>query len=195
METRKFPPENLSGRHVDLRPIRFEDLDGLAESGKGVDWSWMFASLQDRGTMKGWIAERIGDMEAGTTSTFAVILKSSGKIVGSTSFLDIRGKDRGLEIGRTWYSPSVQGTCVNPECKYLLLHYAFSDWGAIRVQLKTDHMNVHSQNAIKKLGATYEGELRNHMIRHDGTVRHTRLYSITIEEWPGIKKSLEERLK
>jgi RimJ/RimL family protein N-acetyltransferase len=101
----------------------------------------------------------------------------------------------GLEIGWTWYSPNVWGTRVNPEAKLLLLQHAFEDWGAIRVQLKTDHENKHSQNAIKKLGAKFEGKLRNHMIRRDKTIRHSMMYSITREDWPVVRAKLRERLE
>ena len=185
----------LKGKYVTLKLLATEHLNGLADAGKGVDWSWMFSSLDSKEMMKSWVKERMSDFRNGSSATYTVSLNSSGKIVGSTSFLDIRALHRGLEIGRTWYSPSVQGTNVNPECKYMLLMFAFQEWGAIRVQLKTDHMNIHSQNTIVKLGAVYEGELRNHMIRRDGTIRHTKMYSITEEEWPNVKKGLEERLK
>ncbi len=190
----QFFPHDLTGKYVTLKLLAPEHLEGLAEAGKGVDWSWMFYSLESVNVIRPWIEQKMSDYRYGISATYTVILNSSGKIVGSTSFTDIRLKDRGLEIGSTWYSPSVHGTAVNPECKYLLLHYAFNEWDAIRVQLKTDHMNKHSQNAIRKLGAVYEGELRNHIIRRDGTIRHTRMYSITVEEWPKIKENLEGRL-
>ena len=98
------------------------------------------------------------------------------------------------EIGWTWYSPSVWGTVLNPECKLLLLAHAFEDWGAVRVQLKTDNNNLRSQRAILKLGAKYEGRLRHHRFRADGTLRDTMMYSILREEWAGVKVSLLARI-
>jgi RimJ/RimL family protein N-acetyltransferase len=109
--------------------------------------------------------------------------------------MDVRVAQKGLEIGWTWYSSSVWGTVVNPECKFLLLQHAFEDWGAVRVQLKTDSSNVHSQNAILKLGAKFEGRLRNHRLRLDGSTGDTMMYSITSEEWhAGVKAALESRI-
>ena len=116
-------------------------------------------------------------------------------MVGSTSYLDVAPKRKIAEIGSTWYSSDVQGTVVNPECKYLLLKHAFEEWGAIRVQLGTDVKNVHSQRAILKLGAKFEGRLRNHGIRPDGSIRDSMLYSIISEEWPAVKKGLEARIE
>lgn len=108
--------------------------------------------------------------------------------------MDVHPGDKWVEIGGTWYSPRYQGTVVNPECKYLLLAHAFDDWGAVRVQIKTDIKNVRSQRAIVKMGARLEGRLRNHRIRRDGTLRDTMMYSITRDEWPEVKGALSARI-
>jgi RimJ/RimL family protein N-acetyltransferase len=63
------------------------------------------------------------------------------------------------------------------------------------VQLKTDVNNTHSQRAILKLGAKFEGRLRNHGIRPDGTIRDAMLYSMIPSEWPTVKKGLEARIE
>jgi RimJ/RimL family protein N-acetyltransferase len=98
-------------------------------------------------------------------------------------------------IGWTWYSPEAWGRSVNPEAKLLLLEHAFETWGAVRVALKTDAKNLHSQAAIRKLGAKYEGTLRNHRIRRDGSLRDSVVFSIIDSEWPGVKAALLRRLE
>lgn len=195
MREHPLAPMQLAGTYITLKRLAETDLEDLLEAGKGVDCSWMSSSLDSREAMYAWIMERMHDASQRRGFTFTVVLNSTGRAVGSSTYLDIREKDRGVEIGRTWYSPSAQGTQVNAECKYLLLRHAFQEWGALRVQLKTDNRNAHSQNALRKLGAIYEGELRNHVVRRDGTIRHTRLYSITVEEWPEVRQRLEGRLK
>jgi RimJ/RimL family protein N-acetyltransferase len=102
--------------------------------------------------------------------------------------------DARLEVGSTAYPPAVWGGVVNPEVKLLLLGHAFEDLGAGRVQLKTDVRNTRSQQAIARLGATYEGTLRRYQRRADGTVRDTVLFSITTEEWPRVRDGLRARL-
>jgi N-acetyltransferase len=62
------------------------------------------------------------------------------------------------------------------------------------VQLKTDLRNVQSQRAIEKLGAVREGVLRKHMVRPDGYIRDTVMYSIIADEWPAVRAKLEARL-
>ena len=125
---------------------------------------------------------------------FAIVEKASGRVIGVTSYLDIRPGDRGLEIGFTWIAKPHQGSLVNPECKYLLFRHAFDDQQAVRVQLKTDLRNVQSQRAIEKLGAVREGVLRKHMIRPDGFIRDSVMFSVTAEEWPEVRARLETRL-
>jgi RimJ/RimL family protein N-acetyltransferase len=119
----------------------------------------------------------------------------AGAVVGTTSYLEVSPADGRLEIGATTYAPAVWATRVNPEAKHLLLAYAFDTLGAGRVQLKTDVRNVRSQQAIARLGARYEGTLRRHQRRDDGTVRDTVMFSILAEEWPAVCAGLLARLE
>jgi N-acetyltransferase len=160
-----------------------------------MDWGWMLGALRSREDLDLRIVERLSAEEREAQYGFTVFLRAGNRVVGSTSYLDVAPKRKIAEIGSTWYSFDVQGTVVNPECKYLLLRHAFEDWGAIRVQLGTDVKNVHSQRAIMKLGAKFEGRLRNHGIRPDGSIRDSMLYSIISEEWPTVKKGLETRIE
>jgi RimJ/RimL family protein N-acetyltransferase len=118
----------------------------------------------------------------------------AGTVVGWSSYLEVAPGDARLEIGNTAYAPAVWGTAVNPEAKLLLLGYAFEGLSMGRVQLKTDIRNVRSQRAIAGLGATYEGTLRRYQRRADGTMRDSVLFSITAEEWPSVRRSLEARV-
>lgn len=131
---------------------------------------------------------------SGDANFFAVVDAETGKAVGSTSYLDLRPAHRSLEIGNTWLGPETRGTRVNPEMKRLLLEYAFETLGCVRVQLKTDGRNLQSQAALRKLGATYEGTLRQHLICRDGFIRDTVMFSILAHEWPAVRDRLDSRL-
>jgi N-acetyltransferase len=155
----------------------------------------MLGPLRSREEVDQRIKDRLSAERRKAEYAFAVFLKTKNRMVGSTSYLEVAPKRRIAEIGSTWYSLDVQGTVVNPECKHLLLRHAFEDWDAIRVQLGTDIRNVRSQRAIAKLGAKFEGRLRNHGIRPDGSIRDTMLYSIISDEWPGVRKGLEARIE
>lgn len=139
------------------------------------------------------INHSIKEAKTGKEFTFTIFNKANGKAVGGTSFLDIQPLSRSLEIGRTWIAKDLQGTGFNGECKYLLLKYCFEELKLIRVFFKTDSNNIRSQKAMEKIGAKFEGILRNHMIREDGTFRHSAYFSIIAEEWVEVKKRLEGR--
>ncbi len=186
----------LEGAHVRLEPLRKSHAKPLLKSARDSDLSLLRVDLRDEREMRRWIAEALDAGKAGSECPFVVRSTTLGRVVGSTRYMDVRAAQRGVEIGWTWYEKRVWGTAVNPECKYLLLRHAFRDWGAVRVQLKTDDRNVHSQRAILKLGAKYEGRLRNHRIRRDGSVGDSMMYSITSEEWnAGLRRRLLARIR
>ena len=145
--------------------------------------------------IEAWISAALQEQAVGMVLPFAIIDLATGYAVGSTRYMTIAVRDRGLEIGWTWLSAQVQRTGVNTECKYLLLRHAFETLGAIRVQLKTHHDNVRSQRDIERIGATREGVLRNHMIMPDGSYRHSVYYSVIESEWPRVKGRLEAKMQ
>jgi RimJ/RimL family protein N-acetyltransferase len=188
-------PVTRSGRFVRLEPLRPEHLDGLLAAAQDDRiWPWLSHSLRSADAMRGFIEQAIAQEKLGGEYAFAVIKQPSGRIVGSTRYMDVTPAHRGVEIGWTWYTPDVWATAVNPATKLLLMEHAFETWGAIRVYLKTDELNERSRGAILKLGARFEGILRNHRIRPDGSFRGSAVYSVVGSEWPGVKAGLLARL-
>jgi RimJ/RimL family protein N-acetyltransferase len=185
------PPDGtvLAGQTVELRRACPNDCDEL------------FAALDDD---RCW--SHVAGRPAGAAQWRAVLdqrsrqgwhvwmVRQHGRIVGTTSYLEVSVADARLEIGFTVYSPDVWATRVNPETKLLLLTQCFEILGAGRVQLKTDVRNARSQRAIERLGATYEGTLRRYQRRSDGSVRDTVLFAVTAEDWPAVRQRLTERL-
>lgn len=189
-------PCTLEGEHVYLAPVRPIHTDALLVAAHDTDTTWLPVDMNEGAAMKQWAEDALAQEKNGSQYPFVVYSKDLDRIVGSTRYMDVRERQKGVEIGWTWYSSKVWGTVVNPECKYLLMQHAFEEWGAIRVQLKTDDKNVHSQAAIMKLGAKFEGRLRNHRIRRDGSYGDSMMYSVTVEDWAEeVKKSLLERIE
>lgn len=186
----------LQGNYVRLEPLSEEHIPGLAQIGIGQDfWHFMlYGDMKTEDDMRGWVLDILEREKKGGDLPFAVIHLASGKVAGATRYLNIAPKDRGLEVGGTWYGIEFQRTAVNTECKYLLLGHAFETLKAIRVQIKTDSRNERSQRAIERIGAKREGVLRNHMILPDGYIRHSVFYSVIDSEWAEVKKSLEAML-
>src|SRR5258706_9827048 len=196
VEIMEVKPVVLTGTRARLEPMTEAHAPGLAEVGVGQDF-WKFLVYGDMNTkadMQNWVKDILSRAEKGTDLPFVAIHLASGQVAGATRYLNIMPKDRGLEIGGTWYGAEFQRTPVNTECKYLLLKHAFETLGCIRVQLKTDLRNERSQKAIERIGAKKEGVLRNHMILPDGRYRHSVFYSILDTEWPEVKQKLEEMM-
>jgi len=190
-------PVLLEGRHVRLEPMTRAHAAGfLAAAADPAMWTYLprapFTGLAD---VEGWIDEALAAQRAGTEVPYATIRRGDGKVVGSTRFIDIRRPHRGLEIGWTWIAPEAQRTPINTEAKYLMLVQAFDVWGAMRVQLKSDERNVKSRRAMERIGAQFEGVLRQQMLRpYDGYVRSSSMYSFIDREWPAAKAALAAKL-
>jgi RimJ/RimL family protein N-acetyltransferase len=155
----------------------------------------VYGDMTSKANMHNWVKDILSRAEKGTDMPFVAVHLASGRVAGATRYMNIMPKDRGLEIGGTWYGPEFQRTAVNTECKYMLLRHAFETLGCIRVQLKTDLRNERSQRAIERIGAVKEGVLRNHMILPDGHYRYSVFYSVLDTEWPDVKKRLEEMME
>jgi RimJ/RimL family protein N-acetyltransferase len=171
---------------VRLEPLAPEHDEALLAAAQDDDvWRWMPVRRPD--SVEDVTALRVHHIG----QPWAVLL--DGVPVGSTSYLDVDAELGALEIGWTWYRKDLWATPVNPTCKLLLMSYAFDDLGAGRVSLKTDGLNTRSQSAIKKLGCLYDGTLRHHRLRPDGTVRDTAYFSMLAAEWPPARERLLAR--
>lgn len=186
-------PVTLTGKYVRLEPMTETHVPALAQIGAGQKfWDFMvYGKMETEDDMRGWVLDILSRAEKGTDVPFVAVHLASGRVAGATRYMNISPRDRGLEIGGTWYGLDFQRTPVNTECKYLLMRHAFEMLGCVRVQLKTDLRNERSQKAIERIGAVKEGVLRNHMILPDGYVRHSVFYSILDTEWADVKKNLE----
>jgi RimJ/RimL family protein N-acetyltransferase len=125
---------------------------------------------------------------------FVIRQTADDRILGMTRIHNVVLRDRGCEIGHTWYIPVVWGQAHNKECKLMLLTHLFERLGFARVQFRVAHQNIRSQKAVEKIGGLKEGVLRKATIRNDGTWRNTVVFSIIDDEWPDKKKNLQALL-
>jgi RimJ/RimL family protein N-acetyltransferase len=126
----------------------------------------------------------------GGQQSFVIRQSRDGALVGMTRYYGIIPADKRLEIGYTWYIPSVWGKVHNKECKLLLLQYAFETLGYNRVEFKVAGQNLRSQRAMEKIGGVKEGVLRKTGYRPDGSLRDTVIFGIIDDEWPAKKENL-----
>lgn len=118
----------------------------------------------------------------------------AGTLVGTSTMADFELPIAATHIGWTAYDPRVWAGAVNPETKLLMMQEAF-DHGFTRVRLQADSQNARSRAAIERLGAQFEGVLRNVRLRADGSLSGTAVYSVLADEWPQVRAGLERRLE
>jgi len=188
-------PVLLEGTHIRLEPLSIHHMAALCEAGLDPElWKVTMTMIRTPEEMADYVHSALSLQSEGQALPFAIVHKSSGRVVGSTRFGNINRQNRRVEIGWTWVAPPWQRTAVNTETKYLLLTHAFEALGCIRVEFKTDVVNTKSRNALLRIGAKEEGVLRSHMITPTGRVRDTVYYSIIDSEWEGVKRYLEAML-
>jgi len=191
-----FARSVLDGEFVRLEPISLDHLAGLIEAGRDARiWTWMPADGSTADGMAAIVESAVAALEARTMLPFVTIERASGRVVGSSRYLNIAPADLRLEIGWTWIDPAFQRTAVNTEAKLLMLGRAFDELGCRRVELKTDALNEQSRAAILGIGATFEGIFRRHMVMTGGRARDSAYYSILDDEWPVIRDRLRARLE
>jgi N-acetyltransferase len=185
----------LEGRHVRLEPLKAHHVEPLLKAAADPRiWEFTTVVMRTPADMQKYVETALDWQNAGTAVPFVTMERGSHRVIGSTRFANIDRDHRRAEIGWTWLNPEYWRTAMNSEAKYLMLRHAFEQWKCARVELKTHAKNARSRAAILRLGATEEGTLRHHMIQPDGSFRDSVYYSILAEEWPAVKKRLEERL-
>jgi RimJ/RimL family protein N-acetyltransferase len=189
-------PITLEGSHVQLQPLSESHNDALCEVGLDPElWKWIPIQVLDREQMLHYIRAALSDQAKGISLPFVTIDLASGKVVGSTRFLNIDLPNKRVEIGATWLAKPWQRSALNTEAKYLMMRHAFETLGCNRVEWKTDSLNTQSRNAILRLGAKQEGIFRQHMVTWSGRLRDTVYFSVIAPEWPEVKKNLEAKIK
>jgi RimJ/RimL family protein N-acetyltransferase len=188
-------PLTLEGSAVRLEPIRRDHAElfwQVAKNDLENIFRWIPYSMKTDEDFQRLVEKAFVEQERGESVVFATVERASGRVIGSTRFMNIDRANRRVEIGSTWIAPAWQRTAINTEAKYLMLRHAFEVWGCVRVELKTDALNEKSRNAILRIGAKEEGTLRRHVITWTGRIRDSVFFSVLDSEWPGVKQKLEE---
>jgi RimJ/RimL family protein N-acetyltransferase len=170
----------LESEGILLRPLQREDLPALLELTKDPAlWTYFTHDLSTLAGLEAWAAGHFSEERL----QFVVIDKHSGKVLGSTGFGNYFPRDQRIEIGWTWLGKAFQGTGINAQMKSLMLQYAFGELEMLRVEFKTDVLNLPARQALLRLGATEEGILRSHTLMTHGRRRDTIYYSFLKGEW------------
>ena len=171
----------LQNDRILLRSLQQEDIPALLELTQDPTlWTYF---THDLSTLAGLEACAAGHFSEERLQ-LVVVDQGSQQLLGSTGFGNYFPRDQRIEIGWTWLGRAAQGTGTNREMKSLMLNYAFKELGMLRVEFKTDVLNLPARKALLRLGATEEGILRSHTLMTQDRRRDTIYYSfLKGEKW------------
>jgi RimJ/RimL family protein N-acetyltransferase len=171
----------------DAQPL-WEDVGGTAN---GHLWTYLFnGPFQDRESFDAHLRTKA---ESEDPLFFALLNAVSGRALGHAAYMRITSEHRCMEIGNIIYTPALQRTIAATEAMYLLARHAFEDLGYRRYEWKCNALNEASRRAALRLGFTFEGIFRQHMIVK-GRNRDTVWFSMLDHEWPARKAAFERWL-
>lgn len=188
----------LEDETVLLRSLQESDSENLLEISLNEPETWQYSLIRANGreNLEKYIQIALKARANQTEFPFIIFDKKSGKYAGSTRFYDINLEFKSLQLGYTWYGKAFRGTGLNKHCKFLVLQFAFETLGMERVEFRADYNNKQSIAAMKSIGCTIEGVLRDHMPTLGSEARRdTIVLSILNKEWLAeVKENLKRKL-
>jgi RimJ/RimL family protein N-acetyltransferase len=134
------------------------------------------------GAAEMWIGTLPQAFDSGEAAVFGITLHDGGELVG-TCGLRLELPHARAEIGY-WVGREYWGRGVATEAARAVIDYAFTRLGIRRVYAHFYTRNPASGAVMRKLGMTYEGRLRGHVLKW-GVFEDIELYGVLKEEWAG----------
>jgi RimJ/RimL family protein N-acetyltransferase len=184
----------LEGARIRLEPFHARHRDALYTSlhdgGDAALWDYLPYGPFDR---IGW-GEWFTRSAASDDPLFFAFVDSATEIpMGQASYLRMVPAEGVIEIGHIALGPALQRTAAATEGIFLLAAHAFDDLGYRRLEWKTDALNARSRRAAERLGFTFEGVFRQHMVVK-GRNRDSAWFSVIDGEWPTLRAAFERWL-
>ena len=185
----------LRGRYVTLEPL---------DAGRHAGPLWN--AVQDHDELWAWLADgpytgeaelarAVEEKQRGAAAVFlAVVPVDLGQAAGYASFMRTDAANGVVEVGNILYTPALQRTRVATEAMYLMACHVFEHLGYRRYEWKCNALNEPSRQAALRLGFTFEGIFRQHMVVKDRN-RDTAWFSMLDGEWPARKRAFEAWLE
>ncbi len=181
----------LEGRFIRLEkldPVRHGDDLFAALEGPGADpklWDYLpYGPFPQRSVFNDWLNNHAAHSDP---YFFSVIDRATGQVQGILSLMSIVPAQGRIEIGHVTFGAPMQRSPKSTEAVYLLAKHAFD------LEWKCNNGNARSKYAAERLGFSFEGVFRQHMVVK-GQNRDTAWYSILDGEWPAIAAGFERWL-
>jgi RimJ/RimL family protein N-acetyltransferase len=182
----RVPHEGTYCRLEPLHPRHAPDLFRAAHDA-GDSWVYLgYGPFADEAAMARHVAAMASQHDP---MAWAVRPKTTGVVTGWLTLMEIQPANAAIEIGHIWFGPPMQRTRAATEAMFILMRHAMDELGYRRLVWKCNAHNAPSRRAADRLGFTYEGTLRAHMVVK-GRRRDTAFFSILADEWPHRRDAL-----
>jgi RimJ/RimL family protein N-acetyltransferase len=187
----------LRGRLVDIAPLDLAaHTQSLYEGTHGADREtlWLYLGegpFADQAAFRSYLEKRA---KSDDPLSFSIVDKASGRAVGHASYMRITPEHRVIEVGNIFYGTALARTASGTEAMYLMARHIFEDLGFRRYEWKCNAFNEPSRRAALRLGFSFEGIFRRHMIQK-GRSRDTAWFAMLDSEWPARKARLDQWLR
>jgi RimJ/RimL family protein N-acetyltransferase len=182
---------SLNGRYVTLEPLDAERHAAAlwrAVEGHEELWTWLFDGPY---ASEAELRQAIEARQAAAGFVFlAIVPVATGQADGWASFLRMEPEHGAIEMGNILLSPALQRTTAATEAMFLMARHVFEDLGYRRYEWKCNAENLPSRRAAGRLGFTFEGIFRQHMVIK-GRNRDTAWFAMLDREWPARKHAFE----
>lgn len=180
---------------VTLRTMELTDIEAIFEAGNFSEiWTHLAITIASREDAAQFVEQSLVNQALGKEHPFVIIDNKTNRIIGGTKLMNLDQTHKRIDLGYSWLTPAYWRSPINSNCKYLLMQYCFEVLQLNRVQIQADERNIRSRTAIARLGLTQEGIFRDYMIRKDGTIRNSVIFSAIRPEWPAMKLHIEQLL-
>lgn len=176
--------KNIHSEKVILRPKNVNYFDKMKVLTNDTEmWYYFTADLSNEQILKNWIESAISELKDKKSLPFTIIDPTNDNIIGTTRIGNISETNNRVEIGWTWIAKKYQGTGINGHVKKILFEYLFVERSTLRIEFKTDVLNIPARKAMEKVGLIKEGILRSHTLMTNDRRRDTLYYSLLKNEW------------
>ena len=192
---RPLPPRTaMEGRFCRIEPLDAarhagELHDAFAEASP-ASWTYLPDYMGPHTSLAAWRAWLESAQASSDPLWHAIVERKSGRAVGIACYLRMDPASGSIEVGGVLFSPRLQKTQAATEAMVLMMSRAFDELGYRRYEWKCDHANAPSRAAALRLGFTFEGTFRQHMV-YRGRTRDSDWFSILDTEWPKLKPAFE----
>jgi RimJ/RimL family protein N-acetyltransferase len=187
--------ELVRGASVSLQPLStshqaalWSEAAAAADGGDARLWEYLpYGPFSGEASFAAWLSAHVADPKL---RPYAIVPHTTGEAAGTLSLMRCKQDHGSIEIGHVWFGPSLQRTSAATAAIYAAAAHAFGPLGHRRLEWKCDAGNERSRAAAARLGFTYEGTFRQHMVVK-GRNRDTAWFAITDTDWPAVNAAFE----